>query len=384
MARSATRKTASNHDTAVPAAQEDVMKDSALKEWTAEELLAELRRRERMAADKTADSDRGRLAQAPGAGRAAELQNLSTAELAKLAQDRQRVIYGVDNRQDLYQVKSSRVQAAAKAVVALVKAADLTRENDGSYTLTTEPYSEAYQLCGNEPFFSQPLGCFCSGFLVAPDVVATAGHCVKSQADLTNIRFVFGFRMIDAEHARTHFPANDVYAGATLIGRQLSQDGTDWALVRLDRAVVGRTPVKLRTSGKVGNKQSLFVVGHPSGLPQKYAPGARVRDNTPAPFFVANLDTYGGNSGSPVFNSSTRTVEGILVRGENDFVSNGACYVSLVCPTTGCRGEDVTRATVWAGKVPKAKTALRVSTTSRQSQGRTKKRNVGKASQRRS
>ena len=70
---------------------------------------------------------------------------------------------------------------------------------------------------------------------------------------------------------------------------------------------------------------------------------------------MANLDTYGGNSGSPVFNAQNNKVEGILVRGETDFVSNGQCNVSLVCPSTGCRGEDVTRATVWSAKVPKAR-----------------------------
>ena len=333
------------------------MNDSSLKEWTADELLAELRRRERVTAAKSVEGERSRAAKPSSPGRSRELQDIPTAELAKAAQDRQRVIYGIDNRKDLYQVKSSKVQAIANAVVALVKTNDLTHESDGSYTLATEQYSDAYQLCGSEPFVSQPIGCFCSGFLVAPDVVVTAGHCVKNQADLGNIRFVFGFRMTDAERARTSFPANDVYAGASLIGRQLAQDGTDWAVVRLDRAVVERKPVKFRTNGKVGNTQNLFVIGHPCGLPQKYAPGARVRDNTPVPFFVANLDTYGGNSGSPVFNAKSGTVEGILVRGENDFVNNGTCYVSLVCPTTGCRGEDVTRATVWASKVPKIKAA---------------------------
>jgi len=206
---------------------------------------------------------------------------------------------------------------------------------------------------------SQPTGCFCSGFLVAPDVVATAGHCVKGPADLANTRFVFGFHMVDANNARTSFSADDVYAGSRLIGRQLAGDGTDWSLVRLDRPVVRRKPVKIRTRGKIGSKQALFVIGHPCGLPQKYAPGAQVRDNTPAPYFVANLDTYGGNSGSPVFNAGNATVEGILVRGENDFVTNGSCYVSLVCPSTGCRGEDVTRSTVWAGKVLKQKTGSR-------------------------
>ena len=336
------------------------MSKSMLKDWTAHELVAELRRRERVALTEQTGADRSRAMAAPVVGRSHELQHLSTAELAKLAQDRQRAIYGVDNRKDLYLVQSTKVRTAAKGVVALVKTTDLRRKSDGTYTLATELYRDAYRLCANEPFVSQPTGCFCTGFLVAPDVIATAGHCVKNPADLANTRFVFGFRMVDADNARTSFSADDVYAGSSLIGRQLAHDGTDWSLVRLDRPVVGRRPVKIRTSGKIGNKQPLFVIGHPCGLPQKYAPGAQVRDNTPAPYFVANLDTYGGNSGSPVFNAGTATVEGILVRGENDFVTNGTCYVSLVCPSTGCRGEDVTRTTVWAAKVPKERAGSRV------------------------
>ena len=70
-------------------------------------------------------------------------------------------------------------------------------------------------------------------------------------------------------------------------------------------------------------------------------------------FFVANLDTYGGNSGSPVFASDTNRVEGILVRGETDFEQTPAgCQISLVCPTSGCRGEDITRTTQFSSLVP--------------------------------
>ena len=58
---------------------------------------------------------------------------------------------------------------------------------------------------------------------------------------------------------------------------------------------------------------------------------------------MANLDTYGGNSGSAVFNAKTGLVEGILVRGEQDYVQKGDCRVSNVCPADGCRGEDVTK-----------------------------------------
>jgi hypothetical protein len=337
------------------------MADQYLKEWTADELVAELRRRERSREADTGARERGRALPRPGT-RSHELQHVPTAELAKVAQDRQRAIYGVDNRKDLYQVSLAKLKKTASSVVGLVKTHDLQRQDDGSYLLATETYRDAYQLCSNEPFAAQPIACFCSGFLVAKDVIATAGHCVKSQADLANVRFVFDFRMVDADIARTRFGAGDVYAGKTLIGRQMASDGSDWALVQLDRAVVGRRPAKVRSAGKVKNAQALFVIGHPCGLPQKYAPGANVRDNTPAPFFVANLDTYGGNSGSPVFNAGSGTVEGILVRGENDFVTNGSCYVSLVCPTTGCRGEDVTRATVWAAKVTKERKTIAKST----------------------
>lgn len=36
----------------------------------------------------------------------------------------------------------------------------------------------------------------------------------------------------------------------------------------------------------------------PAGLPTKIAGGATMRDASPNGYYVANLDTYGGNSGS--------------------------------------------------------------------------------------
>ena len=325
----------------------------ATQEWTAEELIAELKRRER-SGKSASDLARAGARSIGVTSRFRDMSELSSAELARMAQDRQRVVYGVDNRQDMYEVTSPTIKKVADAVAALVKATSLTSNANGGWTLATTSYKDEYQLCSSEAFASQPLGCFCSGFLVGADVIATAGHCVKSPDDLAGMRFVFGFRMLNATTATTAFGADDVYEGKEIIARKLTQDQTDWALVRLTRKVVGRAPLPYRTTGQVGANQKLFVIGHPCGLPQKYAPGAVVRDNTPTSFFVANLDTYGGNSGSPVFNNTNRKVEGILVRGENDFVNNGSCFVSLVCPTTGCRGEDVTRASEWAGKVPKS------------------------------
>jgi ankyrin repeat protein len=89
------------------------------------------------------------------------------------------------------------------------------------------------------------------------------------------------------------------------------------------------------------------VIGSPSGLPLKVASGAKVRDNLHPFYFNANLDTFQGNSGSAVFNAETGVVEGILVRGEEDFIPNHEkkCVEANRCDDDKCRGEDVTRMT---------------------------------------
>ena len=81
----------------------------------------------------------------------------------------------------------------------------------------------------------------------------------------------------------------------------------------------------------------------PSGIPLKYAPGAEIRDISKPEFFVANLDTFGGNSGSGVYDQATKELVGILVRGDTDYVLDSGCRGDNVCPSSGSLGEDVTR-----------------------------------------
>jgi hypothetical protein len=308
-----------------------------LEEQPLENLLGELRLRQ-------AGSE-------PAAAAPGPLSNLDTTTIANAIKVGQKVIYGTDDRVDVFQLGPGQDFDDADSVVALFNDRSIDDNGDGTSTLQTARYGDANSLCPGERFEDQPVGAFCSGFLVAPDVIATAGHCVDA-SNVTDRRFVFGYRMTDDDNAQTTVDNGEIYSGTSVIGRQLVSTGADWALVRLDRPVSGHPSVSVRRSGRIPNKQAVHVIGHPSGLPTKFADGANVRDNTPAAFFVANLDTYGGNSGSPVFNRTTHEVEGILVRGDTDFVANGDCMISLVCPTTGCRGEDVTRTTEFAELVP--------------------------------
>lgn len=279
------------------------------------------------------------------------LANMPTERLVQAFRDRERVIYGTDDRQELFRVTEAAVKRNADSVVSLWQETSVRNNGNGTSTLLTRPFREQRNLCSGERFADQPVGAFCSGFLVAPDMIATAGHCVD-ESDFNRTLYIFGYRMASDTSAVTRLPNTEIYRGRQLVGRVLTSGGADWALVRLDRPVTNHTVVRLRRSGTITHGQAVYVIGHPSGLPIKYAPGAQVRSNIHNAFFTANLDTYGGNSGSPVFNSNTHEVEGILVRGETDFVPNGTCFVSKVCPTTGCGGEDVTRVTQFSGLVP--------------------------------
>jgi V8-like Glu-specific endopeptidase len=269
------------------------------------------------------------------------------------------VIYGTDDRIDLYQTENSKLRSLADSTVALMQDSSVRTEGAVS-RLTTEPYGPGNGLCKEEPFYDQVTAAFCSGSLVAPDIIMTAGHCVTSQDGCTGIKFVFGFAVKEKGKMPLSVATKDVYSCKQLLGREQINDGADWALVKLDRPVTGHAPLKLNMTGTITNKTPIVVIGHPAGLPTKIAGGAEVRDASKVGYFTANLDTYGGNSGSAVFNAKSGLVEGILVRGENDYVYRGGCRVSNVCTADGCRGEDVTKIGSVSDKLPGARHRGRV------------------------
>ncbi|NLV41592.1 MAG: PASTA domain-containing protein [Candidatus Hydrogenedentes bacterium] len=273
------------------------------------------------------------------------------------AQDK--VVYGTDDRIDVYQETDPLRQELAGSVCGLVDALDLTPISGGRWELSLYTYTAGgYPACSSEPFGSQPVVPWCTGFLVGEDLIATAGHCF-ADGDQSYVRFIFGFEMTSATTPVYELEASQVYTAVEVVGWALS-GGLDYCVVRVDRPVTasGAQPLQIRREGTVPLDTPLGVIGHPSGLPKKLAfgPTTKVAANTASGYFTANLDTYGGNSGSPVFNAATGVVEGILVRGAEDFVLQGACFVSNVLPDSAA-GEDVSKSTTFAQYVPEAAAA---------------------------
>ena len=278
-----------------------------------------------------------------------------------------KTIYGRDDRVEQYDVTDPNLLAVGDATAILVFRQDLLDNGDGTYRIEVpsfawwydwlDPLGTGNSLCDDEPFRDQPSVGICTGVLVAPDLVATAGHCIACTHP-NDIAVVFGFVMQDANTATTTLSADQVYWPTDTVACQAGHP--DWGLLKLDRAVAGRMPLPVRRTGQVADDQRLVLVGYPWGVPKKYDAGAVVTENTEPTFFQANVDTYQGNSGSPVVNLDTLTVEGLLVRGMEDFVEDVAlgCDRSLACPDGGCpdgqrvQWQDVTRATTFSVAVP--------------------------------
>lgn len=271
------------------------------------------------------------------------------------------VIYGRDNRRS-YDKAAPFEQRAADATAVFVRAGQVSPDRNGTVRLAN---TGGPRLCSpkelqphqpTEPFWDQPRPGICSGFKVGPDLVATAGHCIKPSSETgpgdtscNDLRVVFGFHKTQARSAADRdIPAANVYRCVDVVAGHLNTE--DWRIIRVDRPI-DAPQVAVRLEGRPPLGAPLTVVGHPIGLPVTVSDGAAVQRHRPT-FFSADLDTYQGNSGSPVFNSERLRVgelfvEGILVRGESDFEQETPCLISRQCPSfSSCRGEDVTYASL--------------------------------------
>ncbi len=267
-------------------------------------------------------------------------------------------IYGTDDRIDEYQVANMTLKAIGDSTAAIIPLGDLTFNADGSFSMPSTTLAQTYldtyarTLCSDVPFINQPAPAVCTAFLVAPDIVATTGHCIDDSSVCIDMAFVFGFTMINATTPVLTVHESDVYFCSGIIARVQTAD-SDWALIRLDREILTHAPLITRRAGKVPDRQALAVIGHTLGLPRKYANNAWVQDNLASGSFQANLDTFMGNSGSAVINMATYEVEGILYAGNPDFVQDGSCDRMSQCPDTGCpEWEQATRTTEFSSLIP--------------------------------
>jgi V8-like Glu-specific endopeptidase len=250
-----------------------------------------------------------------------------------------KTIYGNDDRKDIFEVTNSLYLTLAASTVVLTSSSSLTLSN-GEYTIRTS----AQNVCPEAKFSDQRTAGFCSGTLISDRTILTAGHCIDASS-CASTKFVFGFSVASAGVTTTKFPASDVVGCQSVIS--IEDSNNDLAIVTLDRVMTTRTPVTLATrdqSNPLPIGSPLLMIGHPSGLPTKVEDGGQICRNSEFGFYSANTDSFGGNSGSGVFDRTTGLLEGILVTGLSDYYtpSGRTCQLPVVFPNTDC-GEGITK-----------------------------------------
>jgi len=246
------------------------------------------------------------------------------------------LIYGADDRYEVNEYANAMFIQKAKSVALKVSARKLSenREDPTLVNFATRKLKQVVpQICPDERFVNQVSLGDCSGFLVTPTKIVTAGHCILSEQDCTGSKWVFDFTS-----ETKVLKKSNVYSCKKILAHKYVYNKiqvNDYAVIELDRPVFGRPVLEFRKAGFVDHETPLVVIGHPLGLPMKITDGGRVagmndieKESTfrsvflRRNYFTANLDTFAGNSGSPVFNYDTGKVEGILIQGADDFIFN--------------------------------------------------------------
>ena len=255
------------------------------------------------------------------------------------------VVFGVDDREAIRTGSPSYALSRSTAIAVLSANWKVVRDN--RLELDVDKFD---LMCSSERFATDPsLSYACSGFLVSPDTIVTAGHCMVntgvSQHDTDIYCPVFSWLFdynLDAtgQINPKDLSADNLYKCKEVVFAVKDEKAPfrDYAIIKLDRKVVGRSPLKL-AQRDLAPGELVSMIGYPLGTPAKRsAPASQLLNRASRQSFITSLDAFGGNSGSVVFNSKNE-VTGILVGGtpvESFFQKPGTnCQVFNRCDQAG-------------------------------------------------
>jgi S1-C subfamily serine protease len=225
------------------------------------------------------------------------------------------------------------------AVGMIVEKGQIHRVADSIYQLDIPmTLGQKFNLCPSEPFANQPAAGIATCFVTGSNEMVTAGHVFTGA--LSNYVVIFNFKIINKAGAYNplilakyiYYPSKIKYTDSQL----------DVTIFSTDRSIK-TVPLKCSFSSNLTLNTPVYMIGYPSGLPQKVALNAEVSVNSNPEYIYTSLDAFQGNSGSPVFNLNTNMVIGLLVSGGTDLRPSGNCNVSTLCKIPYCLGEKVVK-----------------------------------------
>jgi len=146
-----------------------------------------------------------------------------------------KAIYGGDSRKE-HSAMPLEWRVVGNATAMVVDKQALVFDSDGVFRYERSLSSRLNGDCEGNPvrFNDQPTPGRCTATLIAPNMVATAGHCIAPHL-CVRLDFIFGATS-ESMVLGSHFASSLRYSCAS-VEVSVSSGGQDWAVVRLDRSV---------------------------------------------------------------------------------------------------------------------------------------------------
>ena len=182
----------------------------------------------------------------------------------------------------------------------------------------------------------------CTGFLVSPDILVTARHCVQNQVHCDQYQWVFG--------TQSYYTFNDeklrfMVSEKRKCQKILAEDKfQDYSFIKLNKPVAIE-PISIPK--RIHVPEAIYMLGSTLGSPLISSGRGRIFKHNHQ-FYWAAIDSFKGGSGSPVFSDHSGELIGMMIAGSQDleFNEQRQCYQYFRCRAGSCDGERILRSSV--------------------------------------
>jgi V8-like Glu-specific endopeptidase len=185
---------------------------------------------------------------------------------------------------------------------------------------------EGNGMCGDQAWANEAALSNCSGTLVSDRHIVTAGHCADVEDMCAKYAWLFDYQLDENGQLPKSYSRSQVYSCKKIVKSVHSNIKiygqfirTDYAVVELDRPVMGRRPIELSKKKFVRPGTKVVNISYPIGTPGKISDIGTVSKYMYLPgFFWSNVMVFGGSSGSGMFNAETGELVGVVSQGVNN------------------------------------------------------------------
>jgi V8-like Glu-specific endopeptidase len=234
-------------------------------------------------------------------------------------------IYSKDDREFVSIKSSPLIKKLSQSIAIIVNNEDLTKINSSTFKINKKSEigdaPDSLNICKSEKFSSNLTINGCTGFLIGDKILVSAGHCFMSDSDCQSKSIIFDDLIINEKTNSVISLKKNIFKCSKVISSEFDFDAKkDFSIIELDRSTK-RSYLSLNNNQEnLKLNDSVFMIGHPLGNALMYSKNSAVTENElNSTIFKSAINSFEGNSGSPVFNATTNKVEGILVYGEEDF-----------------------------------------------------------------